>query len=92
VNAGVVLAGFNDPDSAWPYQGSAPDMGIAEVGSSAQAQPNEMPPSEDSPNPARVAWATLGAAGARRQVGRQASRPRRRIRPRDDTNRRHNRS
>jgi hypothetical protein len=39
VNAGVVLAGFNDPDSAWPYQGSAPDIGAYEVDVAARTVP-----------------------------------------------------
>jgi hypothetical protein len=31
-NAGLVIANFNDPGSAWPYAGSAPDIGAYEVG------------------------------------------------------------
>jgi hypothetical protein len=30
VDAGVVLVGFNDPTSAWPYTGTAPDIGALE--------------------------------------------------------------
>ena len=32
VDAGQVILGFNDPDSAWPYVGSAPDIGAFELG------------------------------------------------------------
>jgi hypothetical protein len=31
---GEVVLGFNDPDSAWPYAGSAPDIGAIENGAS----------------------------------------------------------
>lgn len=31
VNAGVVLANFNDANSAWPYTGAAPDAGAYEI-------------------------------------------------------------
>lgn len=31
---GEVVLGFNDPDSAWPYAGSAPDIGAYEIGTS----------------------------------------------------------
>ena len=31
-NAGILLANFNTPDSAWPFLGSAPDIGAFEVG------------------------------------------------------------
>lgn len=34
INKGVVLANFNSLDSAWPYNGSAPDIGAVEVGGS----------------------------------------------------------
>ena len=30
VDAGVVVPGFDDPDSPWPYTGNAPDMGAFE--------------------------------------------------------------
>jgi hypothetical protein len=30
IEAGVLLLGFNDKNSAWPYQGSVPDMGAFE--------------------------------------------------------------
>jgi hypothetical protein len=30
VNRGMVLPGINDPGSAWPYAGSAPDLGAFE--------------------------------------------------------------
>jgi VCBS repeat-containing protein len=33
IDKGVVLAGFNDANSPWPYSGSAPDMGAVESGS-----------------------------------------------------------
>jgi len=32
-DAGVVLPGFNDENSPWPYQGSAPDIGAYELAS-----------------------------------------------------------
>ncbi len=32
VNAGLVISNFNDLSSAWPYSGSAPDMGAYETG------------------------------------------------------------
>jgi hypothetical protein len=32
VNRGVVIPNFNDSNSAWPYSGSAPDLGANEVG------------------------------------------------------------
>ncbi len=32
VDAGVILPGFNDENSPWPYQGSAPDIGAYESG------------------------------------------------------------
>lgn len=32
VDTGVVLANFNDANSAWPFTGSAPDMGAFEAG------------------------------------------------------------
>jgi hypothetical protein len=32
IDAGVVIPGFNDASSAWPYAGSAPDMGAFEFG------------------------------------------------------------
>lgn len=32
VDAGVVLVGFNDADSLWPYAGGLPDLGAFEVG------------------------------------------------------------
>ena len=35
--SGVVIANFNDVNSAWPYAGSAPDIGAYEVPSTAQA-------------------------------------------------------
>ncbi|MEK7542611.1 MAG: malectin domain-containing carbohydrate-binding protein [Patescibacteria group bacterium] len=31
IDGGVLIPGFNDQDSAWPYRGSAPDMGAFEV-------------------------------------------------------------
>ena len=30
VDAGVLIQGFNDSQSAWPFAGSAPDMGAFE--------------------------------------------------------------
>jgi hypothetical protein len=33
-DAGIMLANFNTPDSAWPYGGTAPDIGAYEVGGS----------------------------------------------------------
>jgi len=33
INAGVVLPGFNDATSPWPYTGSSPDIGAYEYGS-----------------------------------------------------------
>jgi len=35
-NAGIVIPNFNSQDSAWPYLGSAPDIGAYEVGSETQ--------------------------------------------------------
>jgi hypothetical protein len=32
-DAGIILANFNDADSAWPYSGTAPDMGAHEFNS-----------------------------------------------------------
>lgn len=31
INAGLVIPGFNDANSPWPYQGSAPDIGAYEL-------------------------------------------------------------
>lgn len=31
VDVGAILPNFNSPDSAWPYSGSAPDIGVFEV-------------------------------------------------------------
>jgi plastocyanin/regulation of enolase protein 1 (concanavalin A-like superfamily) len=33
INVGQVITGFNDANSAWPYNGSAPDAGAYELGS-----------------------------------------------------------
>ncbi len=41
IDAGVILPGFNDADSPWPYEGNAPDMGAWESGSSG---PSNNPP------------------------------------------------
>ena len=41
VDAGVVILGFNDPLSAWPYSGAAPDIGAFE----AAGGPDIAPPS-----------------------------------------------
>jgi VCBS repeat-containing protein len=41
IDKGVVLAGFNDANSPWPYRGSAPDMGAYEYDSGA---PTNSPP------------------------------------------------
>ncbi len=38
-DVGVVLPGFNDADSPWPYQGSAPDIGTYEFTSGASPGP-----------------------------------------------------
>lgn len=35
VNKGVILTGFNDANSPWPYKGSAPDIGAYEYDSGA---------------------------------------------------------
>ena len=35
INAGAVLNNFNSPDSAWPYLGSAPDIGAFETATGA---------------------------------------------------------
>ncbi len=40
VDAGVVIQGFNDPQSAWAFAGSAPDIGAFEVGGPDIAPPN----------------------------------------------------
>ena len=40
INAGVVLNNFNTPDSAWPYTGSAPDIGAYEQGGAPPAPTN----------------------------------------------------
>ena len=32
IDRGCILFGFNDPDSAWPYGGAAPDIGALEYG------------------------------------------------------------
>jgi hypothetical protein len=34
IDIGVIIPGFNDANSAWPYVGSAPDLGAFEFGSS----------------------------------------------------------
>jgi parallel beta-helix repeat protein len=39
VDRGIVLAGFNDGDSAWPYAGQAPDIGALEYGAGLPAAP-----------------------------------------------------
>jgi len=41
IDAGVILVGFNDESSPWPYSGSAPDMGTYEYGSGG---PTNRPP------------------------------------------------
>jgi hypothetical protein len=44
IDAGVILNNFNSPDSAWPYMGSAPDVGAHEVASGSGTAPE--PPSD----------------------------------------------
>lgn len=39
IDKGVVLPGFNDADSPWPYQGAAPDIGAYEFGSGTPSSP-----------------------------------------------------
>jgi len=41
IDAGVILPGFNDANSPWPYSGAAPDMGAYEYGSGG---PTNYPP------------------------------------------------
>jgi hypothetical protein len=39
-DGGMILWNFNDANSAWPYTGTAPDMGAVEDGGEAVANPN----------------------------------------------------
>ena len=39
IDKGAVLVGFNDANSPWPYNGSAPDIGAFEYGSAAAGYP-----------------------------------------------------
>lgn len=39
IDAGVIIQGFNDLQSAWPYSGGAPDMGRFEVGTADTSAP-----------------------------------------------------
>ena len=38
IDQGVILPGFNDADSPWPYHGSAPDLGAYEASENAATQ------------------------------------------------------
>lgn len=49
IDKGVVIQGFNDPQSAWPYTGSAPDIGAFELGGPAASPlPSASAPSSPS--------------------------------------------
>ncbi|MEK7617369.1 MAG: metallophosphoesterase [Patescibacteria group bacterium] len=63
IDQGVVLAGFNDADSAWPYSGSAPDIGACEgTTCSATTTPGLSPTPTPTPEPLTLAGAFYGSA------------------------------
>ena len=51
IDRGVILPGFNDPNSPWPYSGSGPDMGAFE--SSGSPAVDTSPPYTSGHSPAR---------------------------------------
>ena len=44
VNRGTILPNFNDAQSAWPFGGTAPDIGAHEIGAPASSAPSSGPP------------------------------------------------
>ena len=59
INAGLLIPGFNDPSSAWPFAGSAPDMGALEFLSPPPAPtPTPTPTATPVPPPTPTPTAT----------------------------------
>jgi hypothetical protein len=74
IDKGLIIPGFNDADSPWPYQGAAPDLGAYEYGASSSVGVIDSPRVDDIPIPPAVT-STLIDNGTRVNITTTAAKP-----------------
>ena len=76
IDQGGLILGFNDPDSAWPFLGAAPDIGAFEAPDpDPNAPPFRFNPSPSGELPAGTTQATLGLTTSKQSTCRYSTTP-----------------